>query len=452
MNFIHTLLAFLLALGLLIVFHELGHYWVARLCNVKVLRFSLGMGKVIFSRRFGVDQTEWVISALPLGGYVKMLDVREQGSDSIPAADMAREFTSQSVWKRIAIVAAGPIANFILAIALFAVLYMVGVPEPVSKIRSPEPATQAYMAGLRGNVLITAVNDRPVQLWSELHWEMLQCGVDRLPVRLTFVSDQPGHLVREVQLSLSALSPQDLEGNFLGKLGLTLALSPARLGHVTPGSAAARGGLQEGDVVGAIDDQRIVDSLDLIAIVRASPAKLLQFQVNRGGKMLALAVTPDAVIDHEATVGRLNVEVHSAPEMLQRQSTLLVALGQAVQRTWSSSALTLKMIGKMLLGEVSVKNITGPLTIAEYAGQTAQSGLISYLNFLAFISISLGVMNLLPIPVLDGGHLLYYSLEVFTGRPLSARYWEVAQRAGLAVLLMLMVLAFYNDIVRLMST
>ena len=460
MNLIHTAIAFLFAICVLIVFHELGHYWVARLCNVKVLRFSLGMGKVIFSRRVGPDQTEWVISALPLGGYVKMLDLREQENLQLSKEDIQREFTSQSVWKRIAIVAAGPIANFILAIILFALVFMVGIPEPTAKVREPAVSSVAYQAGLHAGDRIVAVEGKTIELWSELRWELMQLALEKQSVSIDVISGSTtqngpaspasrSHQPHSVFLSLSGLNAHDLDSDFLAKLGLNLYLSKAQLGHVMPDGAAMRAGLKEGDVVTQIDGKSIPDSLALIEIVRLSPNKPLNFTVLRLGNLLDISVTPAAVSDNGKSVGKLNVEVRSIPEMLNHQDAPLAAIQKAAQRTWATSILTVKMIGKMIIGEVSVKNITGPLTIADYAGQTAQSGWISYVSFLAFISISLGVMNLLPIPILDGGHLLYYSLEVLSGRPVPVRYWEIAQRAGLAILMLLMVLAFFNDIVRL---
>jgi len=451
MNLIQTTLAFLFALGILIVFHELGHYWVARLCNVKVLRFSLGMGKVLYSRRFGPDQTEWALSAVPLGGYLKMLDVREQDGEKIAPQDLSREFTHQSVWKRIAIVAAGPIANFVLAIVLLTFLFMAGVPEPVAKLHQPPISSLAYQWGVRGNELVTAVNGKPIQLWSELRWELLQSVIEKQGAILT-VRPEDSEQTEQIVIPQEQLSGQDIESDFLSTFGLTLALSHAQLGNLMPGSPALRGGLQKGDIIVDIDGKAILDSLDLINIIRASPNKQLQFKVNRSGTTLELLVTPDAENTEKGVVGRLKVEVSSAPEMQNHQDTLIDAVPKAIQRTWATSILTLKMIGKMVVGEVSLKNITGPLTIADYAGQTAKSGVISYISFLAFISISLGVMNLLPIPILDGGHLLYYSLEVLTGRPVSTRLWEISQRAGLAILMLLMVIAFFNDIVRLLPT
>lgn len=453
MNFLHTALAFLFALGVLIVFHELGHYFVARMCNVKVLRFSVGMGKVVYSRRFGKDQTEWVVSMLPLGGYVKMLDLREHDEETSPpisSTDLEREFTGQSVWKRIAIVAAGPVANFILAIVLFTLLFMIGVPEPIAKLRAPNSATVAYQSGVRGQEMVNAVNGKSIQLWSELRWELLQYALEKQPVTLTISSEDKPRQTREIKLALNQLSAQDLEADFMGKLGLNLALSKAQLGTVNPDSPARRAGLETGDIVIQIDEKKIADGLELIDIVRSSPNKLLHVVVDRSGETKEFSVTPDAVMLDGKLIGKLNVEVRSAPDMLDHQDTLFTALEKAAGRTWSTSVLTLKMIGKMLLGEVSIKNITGPLTIADYAGQTAKSGATSYLSFLAFVSISLGVMNLLPIPILDGGHLLYYALEVFTGRPISQRASDIAQRVGLAMLMLLMAIAFFNDIARLL--
>lgn len=449
MGLIQTVIAFVVALGILIVFHELGHYTVARLCNVKVLRFSLGMGKVLVSRRFGADQTEWVISAFPLGGYVKMLDAREAADVTLTPAELSREFTSQSVWKRIAIVSAGPLANFLLAIILLSVVLMAGVPEPVARVRAPAATSLAYQVGLRGHDLITAVNGKPLRLWSELRWELLQCAVGKRSAELTVEvsgSDQPA----QITLPLENLTAEDLQSDFLTPLGLSMELSPARLGKMLADSPASRAGLLSGDVVEEVDGQVILDNVDLIRLVRASPGKMLNIRVRRAGTELEFGVTPDAERTANGIVGRLKVEVSSKPAMLDRQDSLVEALPKAVQRTWDTSALTLRMLGKMLIGEASVKNITGPLTIADVAGQSAKAGWTSYLSFLAFVSISLGIMNLLPIPVLDGGHLLYYSLEVLTGRPVPTRIWELSQRAGLAMLMLLMVVAFFNDIVRLL--
>ena len=459
MTLLHTLLAFFVALGTLVVVHELGHYLVARWCGVKVLRFSVGMGRVVWSRRFGRDQTEWALSILPLGGYVKMLDAREQDLGDICEADLKREFTRQSVWRRIAIVAAGPIANFLLAILLFAGLYMHGVPEPVPTLRAAASQTVAAQAGVRAGDRITAVNGEPVQVWSEVRWKLMQLVLenrqgDRAVARLDIERPNPGgagKLIDTVRLPLSGISSDDLEGDFLAQLGLALARPPAILGKIMDGPALAAG-LRAGDQVLRIDGVPVQDGLAFVEKVRASAGKSLALQGLRDGRPFDLVVVPESVADSASgkQIGRIKVEVPLAPEMAVVGERPLNALAKGARRTWDTSVMTIKMIGKMIVGQVSLKNITGPITIADYAGQTARVGLVSYLSFLAFISISLGVMNLLPIPVLDGGHLLYYALEILTGRPVSERFGEIAQRAGLGILMALMLVAAFNDIVRLM--
>ncbi|QBP75586.1 RIP metalloprotease RseP [Herbaspirillum huttiense] len=454
MNLLHTLIAFFVALGTLVVVHELGHYLVARWCGVKVLRFSVGMGRVIWSRRFGRDQTEWALSVLPLGGYVKMLDAREQPLEDIPEADLKREFTRQSVWRRIAIVAAGPIANFLLAILLFAGLYMHGVPEPVPVLRAATAQTAAYQAGLRAGDRITAINGAPVQVWSEVRWKLMQLVLEKADARIDVERPNPngsGKLLNSVTLRLAGIDSNELEGDFLAKLGLSLARPPAVLGKIMEGPAKMAG-LESGDRITAIDGVPVQDGLAFVEKVRESAGKPLLLQGVRGTAPIEVRVTPESVEEGESgkRIGRIKVEVPLAPEMATVSDGPLTAVAKGAQRTWDTSVMTIKMIGKMIIGQVSLKNITGPITIADYAGQTARVGLVSYLSFLAFISISLGVMNLLPIPVLDGGHLLYYALEILTGRPVSERFGEIAQRAGLGLLMALMLVAAFNDIVRLM--
>ena len=452
MMLLQTILAFFVVLGTLVVIHELGHFLVARWCGVKVLRFSVGMGKVIFSRRFGPDQTEWAISILPLGGYVKMLDAREQGADAIPAADLAREFTRQSVWKRIAIVAAGPLANFLLAIALYAGLFVYGIPEPVTKLRAVGANTIAYQSGLRGGETVTAVNGKPVQIWSDMRWQILQLAIEKQPARLDVERvTATGKLLNTVTVPLDSITAEDMEKDFLHTLGLDIARPPAILGKVADDGPAARAGLREGDLILDIDGQLLVDGLDLIELVRAAPSKTLQLHGRRDAQDFTLAVTPDAIQQNGQTTGRIQVGLMLAPEMMVASDALPRAVVRGVERTWDTSVMSLKMIGKMIVGEVSLKNITGPITIADYAGQTARAGVVSFVAFMALISISLGVMNLLPIPVLDGGLLLYYSLEVLTGRPVPERFGEIAQRAGAGILMLLMVVAVFNDVSRLLS-
>ena len=446
MNFIQTVLAFLLALGPLIIFHELGHYTVARLCGVKVLRFSVGMGKVVWSRRFGKDQTEWAVSVLPLGGYVKMLDSRDEQAPAMSEADLKREFTRQTVWRRIAIVAAGPVANFILAIAVFGGLFMYGVEEPGTRLRAMSENTPAYQAGLRGGDVIVGVDGAKVSAWSDLRWELVRAVVDKREVRLE--AQGPGGGRFSAILPASVLAGLDIESDVLARLGMGLARPKPVLEEVMAGGAGERAGLKAGDLITAVDGKPINDGIDFIDVVRPSGGRSLSITGLRGGREFTLAVTPE--LDPSGKYGMLKVRPALMPELVTVSAGPFGALAKAARKTWEIGALQLKMIGKMITGEASWKNVTGPITIADYAGQTARLGPMVFLAFIASVSISLGVMNLLPIPVLDGGLLLYYSLEVLTGRPLPERIGEFAQRAGLGLLVMLMALAVFNDVVRLL--
>jgi regulator of sigma E protease len=444
MNLLTTVLAFALALGPLIVIHELGHYFVARLCGVKVLRFSVGMGRVVWSRRFGRDQTEWAVSILPLGGYVKMLDSRDPETAPKDASELHREFTRQSVWRRIAIVAAGPMANFLIAIALMAALYMHGVDEPSARVRALQETALASQAGVRGGDTVIAVNGSAVRSWSELRWQVMHAAIDKVDARLELRGVHGG--TYSATVPASTVGALDVEGDVMEALGIGPWRPAPRVDNVMAGGAGQKAGLQQGDVVLRVDGKPTVDGIAFIDAVRAAPRKTLQLEVERAGRTVALTLTPD---DDGKGSGVIRVMVAQAPELVTVSSGPFEAIARGAERTWDTSIMTLKMIGKMLTGEASWKNVTGPITIADYAGQTARIGLVSYLQFIAFISISLGVMNLLPIPVLDGGHLLYYSLEVLTGRPLPARVGEFAQRAGVGLLFMLMALAVFNDLVRL---
>ncbi|XYJ12495.1 RIP metalloprotease RseP [Telluria sp. B2] len=445
MNFLYTAVAFLLALGPLIIFHELGHYLVARLCGVKVLRFSVGMGKVVWSRRFGRDQTEWAVSALPLGGYVQMLDARDPATAPKSEAELAREFTRQGVWKRIAIVAAGPIANFLLAIALFAALFMHGTQEPATKLAAMAANTPAYAAGLRGGDEILAVNGEPVQSFSELRWAVTHLAVDREAARLDVRGANGSQYAATIPAS--AFGAVDPEGDVMSALGIEVWVGMAKVGQAVEGGPGARAGLRPGDVVEAVDGKPLVDAADFVRTVRAAPERTLQLQVRRDGALLSLPLTPERDAQGQ---GVAKVQLAPAVGFVTVQDGPIEALQKGARRTWEMTALTFKMIGKIVTGQASLKNVTGPLTIADYAGQTARMGLATFLGFIAVVSVSLGVMNLLPIPVLDGGHLLYYSLEVLTGRPLSERIQAFAQRAGVGLLFMLMALAVFNDLGRLL--
>ncbi|BBB66806.1 zinc metalloprotease [Undibacterium sp. YM2] len=450
-------LAFLLTLGILVTIHELGHYIVARWCGVKVLRFSLGMGKVIYSKRLGKDQTEWAISMLPLGGYVKMLDARELGAENIDPNELPREFCQQSVWKRIAIVAAGPIANFLLAISLYTVLFVHGVPEPIAKLRVGSESSVAYKAGLRYGDLVTAVNGEQIQSWSEFRWKMLQAGINKqnpvLEVQRAYTQKITGNVPISVEIPLEQLSTREADADILQHLGLNLAgSSEVVLDDFLPDSPAIRAGLQVGDRILEIGQKPLLDVIDFRQVVNASPEKPLKLLVLRKGSKFEVEVTPVSQELSGQTVGLMKVKLQPmVAEMTVVQARPLQAFIKSAEKTWDTSIFSLKMMVKMLTGSVSLKNITGPLTIADYAEQTARTGLITYLGFIAAISISLGVMNLLPIPVLDGGHLLYYSLEVLTGKPLKDRYVEMGQRVGVFLLLTMMAIAFFNDIARKMS-
>jgi regulator of sigma E protease len=450
MELLRTLGAFIVVIGVLVVIHELGHYLVARWCGVKVLRFSVGLGKVVWSRRFGPDLTEWAVSLVPLGGYVKMLDARESDAGEISEADAAREFTRQSVWKRIAIVAAGPLANFLLAIALFAALYSYGIPEPVSQVRVAE-GSLAEIAGMKSGDTVTAVDGEPVSAWSEMRWKLLQSAIAGQSVRvdLARVDARGDRISSEITLALGSVASDDLDGRLLERLGLDLARPPAILGQIIPDGPAERAGLQPGDQILRINGEPVPDGVSFVERLQAAPGKLLQLEGLRAGQPFSLAVTPQPERVGERTVGRIRAQVDMSAATTIVQASLPEAIARATRKTWDTSVMTVTMLGKMVIGEASLKNITGPITIADYAGQTARIGLISFLSFMAFISISLGVMNLLPIPVLDGGHLLYYSLELFSGRPVSERVGALAQRAGIGLLVVLMAVAMFNDIARL---
>jgi len=309
MTFLQTLLAFMVALGSLVIIHELGHYSVARLCGVKVLRFSVGMGKVIYSRKFGPDQTEWAVSILPLGGYVKMLDKREQPDVQLSAEDLKREFTNQSVWRRIAIVAAGPAANFLLAILIFAGLYVYGVPEPAARLRAPAEQTVAYQVGVRGGELVTAINGKAVQGWSDVRWQLVQLSVEKTAAKLELVhaNEGPsgGNRISTATIPASALDADGLEGDFLGKLGLGLARSQTTLGQVESGGAGQQAGLQPGDRILAVDGKTIADGDAFVNLVRASPATALSLTLLRAGQQLALMVTPASIVRDGKTIGQI---------------------------------------------------------------------------------------------------------------------------------------------------
>jgi regulator of sigma E protease len=456
-----TVLAFLLGLGLLITVHEWGHYRVAVACGVKVLTFSIGFGKPLLrwkSRRpFPGQDTEFLICLIPLGGYVKMLDAT---SESSTPADAAMALDRQPLWARAAIVSAGPLANLFLAVALYAATFWLGQYETRALLATPVAGSPADLAGLNsGDLVLRAGADesslKDVDSMEQLRWWLMQQD----PEAQVFVLEvQPKG--RTTSRTVSLTPPPVVEGSSnpvtgLQDLGLVGAWSRAVLGDLQPNSAAQRAGLQRGDEVLRINDRVIHDAAALRATVRASgrtqnPIAEQLWEVHRHRQgVLLFAVTPDRLTEGAESVGRIGVQVGEAPQKIWVQYGLVDGVVLAAQRTWEVSRLTLDMLGRLITGRASLDNLSGPLSMADYAGRTASVGLGPYLAYLALLSVSLGVFNLLPLPVLDGGHLLYYLYEAFTGHPPSPRWLEILQSAGMAVLMALMAFSLFNDVVRL---
>lgn len=452
-----TLLAFVGAIALLVVFHELGHYWVARRCGVKVLRFSVGFGKVIYSKRFANSPTEWVISAIPLGGYVKMLDERELEGE-ISEQDLQYAFNRKPVLQRIAIVVAGPLANFLLAIVLYWALFSHGVQGLKPMLGEVPPNTPAAMAQMQAGETIVKINGEPIPSWQELRWRLLDIALQKGDdeIRIEARSAQNEQLFHV--LDMSSLEAKDLDGDFFDKLGLHLhqpEILPV-IGKLSDDGVAKLAGLHEGDHILRVDGAQMKLWSEVVDAVRAHPDTAMLFDLQRGEMTLSISVVPQSVTESGKTVGKIGVAPKIDRALFQTMFVEvsyapLEALNQSLRKTWETSVISLKMLGKMVLGEVSLKNLSGPITIADYAGQSAEMGWAAYLSFLALISISLGVLNLLPIPLLDGGHLLYYVAELLKGSPVSEQAWEIGQRIGIALLGTLMVFAIYNDINRLVS-
>ena len=451
-----TIIAFVVALGLLVAIHEYGHYRMAIACGVKVLRFSVGFGKVLVKWTPKNSSTEFVLCALPLGGYVKMLDEREA---PVPPEERHLAFNTQPLRSRVAIVAAGPVANLLLAVLLYAVVNWTGVEHPRAILASPIEGSAAQAAGLIGSEVVQRggfADDsmQTINSFEDLRWLLTRGALERRDVNLE-VQSRPNAPLQTIGLKLSSVDASEADAKLFRKIGIMGPWTRPVIGEIAADSAAAKAGLLQGDVVLRLGATAVVDAQQLRELIRAcvngNDGVSRVWQVSRGANVMEFQVRPDVTQDGSAWIGRIGAYVGAPPEMVTVRFGFFDGLWNGVARTWQMSTLTLQMMGKMIIGEASLKNLSGPLTIADYAGKSAGLGLTQYLIFLAIISVSLGVLNLLPLPVLDGGHLMYYLWEGITGKAVPDAWMEKMQRGGVAVLMVMMSIAFFNDISRLVG-
>lgn len=450
-DFLISVLAFVFALSVLIAVHEFGHFWAARSLGVKVLRYSIGFGRALWSWRAGPDQTEYVVAALPLGGYVKMLDERE---GEVPPAETHRAFNRQPLAKRFAIVSAGPVFNLLFAVLAYWVMFVYGVPGFKPIIGQVSSGTPAAQAGLQRGQEIVAVDGGATPTWGAaldaLLPRALRGEMATLEVR------QKAGKSETVKLDLASLGPELKPGDLAPRIGIEPYSPPIPpvVDEVMNGSAAQHAGLKPHDRIVAVNGQRIDRWQQLVDVVRKHPGKALTLKVLRAGKTLEITVTPKSVETAQGTIGHLGAAAKVEPALFdslraKQQYGPIDAIREAVTKTWDTSTLTLQMLGEMVIGRASVQNISGPITIAVYAKASALAGFAQFMSFLGVVSLSLGVLNLLPIPILDGGHLMFYVVELIKGSPVSERTEAIGQKIGLAIILLLMSLAFYNDLMRL---
>jgi regulator of sigma E protease len=453
-----TLLAFVLALGGLIVIHEYGHYRVAVACGVKVLRFSVGFGKPLLRWQRHPESTEFVLCALPLGGYVRMLDERE---GPVPAHQQHLAFNRQRLRNRALIVVAGPLANLLTAVVLYSTVAWMGQEQAVAQLSSPPPASLAQQAGLRSGQWVQqlAVGDAPAQAvlsFGDLRWALTQAALNGQDVRL-WVGNTPNASAQEVLLPLASLQAREADAALFERIGLEAPWSAPVIGDLVAGGAGDRAGLRQGDRVLSINDAPVRDAQELRQRIRrvdevlGSDSLPQRWRVERAGVSMNLSVSPEVDLSVVPPRGRIQAYIGEPPQTVWVSHGLGAGMVRGLERTWDVSWMSLQMFGRMLIGEASLKNLSGPLTIADYAGQSASLGLSAYLVFVALVSVSLGVLNLLPLPVLDGGHLMYYLWEAVTGHAVSTAWLERLQRMGVMALLALMSVALFNDVARILG-